>query len=279
MFKRLLQDKVVVEEKILKITFGLITDGKNDDRLFQIINSIKSLEIEFFEILVVGNSAINLEGVRVISFAESPIGAWITKKKNLITALASYDIIVYSHDYFIFDKSWFKEFSKIDDFDVAMCAIKSPDDVRYRDWTLWPHNGNLMDLLVLGHRCLIPYSIDYLKEFMYISGSFWIADRKFMLMNPLDENLFAGQGEDVEWSIRIRNHARYLVSHKAIVYSLKENPRVMSDAGMMLKGILWLGKNRYVKELLKIKISPKFIVLCNFVYKRLYRIVRFRCFK
>ena len=224
--------------------------------------------------MIVGNSAIHLEGVRVISFTESPSGAWITKKKNLITSLARYDTIVYSHDYFIFDKSWFIEFSKIDNFDVAMCAIKSPDDARYRDWTLWPHNGNLMDLLVLGHRCLIPYSTNHLKEFMYISGGFWIADRQFMLRNPLNENLFAGQSEDVEWSIRIREHARYLISHKAIVYSLKDNPRVMRDAGAILNGIFWMAQNKHFKAMLKIEISPKFRDLCNLIYNRLSRIFR-----
>jgi len=269
-----LKDIVMVEENILKITFGLITDGKNDNRLLQIIKSIQSLEIEFFEILVVGNSKINLEGVRIVNFTESPHGAWITKKKNLITLLAQYDTIVYSHDYFVFDKLWFIEFSNMDNFDVAMCAIKSPDGARYRDWTLWPHNGNLMDLLVIGHRCLMPYSITLLNEFMYISGGFWIADKQFMLSNPLDENLFAGQSEDVEWSMRIRKHARYLISHKAVVYSLKDNPRVMRDSGPMLSGILWMGQNKYFKAMLKIKISPKFLAFCNFIFNRVHRIVR-----
>jgi hypothetical protein len=259
----------------LKITFGLITDGKNDARIFQIIESIKALGIEYFEIVVVGNSGIDLPGVKVIEFIESPLGAWITKKKNVLTSVAKYDIIVYSHDYFVFDKDWFKEFSKLDDFDIAMCAIRSPGNVRYRDWSLWPHNGNLMDLLVLGHRCLIPYSIDYLKEFMYVSGGFWVARKQFMLQNPLNESIFAGQSEDVEWSIRIRDTAKYLINDKAIVYSLKENPRVMKNSGIFLKIVFWLAKNKSFKTLLKIRLSPEFLFLCDRLYRRLSRVFRF----
>jgi hypothetical protein len=131
-----------------------------------------------------------------------------------------------------------------------------------------------MDLLVLGHRCVIPYSINHLKEFMYVSGSFWVAHKKFMLKNPLNESIFAGQGEDVEWSMRIRDSAKYLVNHRAIVYSLKENPRVMRDTGALLNVIFWLAKNRYFKALLKTKISPKFLHLCDYLYKRFSRLLR-----
>jgi len=276
LFIKYLHVIICLEGGLLKITFGLITDGKNDSRIFQIVESIKALNIEFFEILIVGSSGINLEKVKVIEFTESPSGAWITRKKNLITSAAKYEIIVYLHDYFIFDKDWFKEFSKTDDFDVAMCVIKSPGNVRYRDWTLWPHNGNLMDLFVLGHRCLIPYSISHLKEFMYVSGGFWIADKQFMLKHPLDESIFAGQSEDVEWSMRMRGSAKFLVNSRAIVYSLKDNPRVMRETGAILNAIFWLAQNKYFKSILKIKISPKVMYSFNLSHQWLSRLLKFQ---
>lgn len=241
----------------MNITFGVITDGKNDERLVRVCASIEALKIESYEVIVVGNSRIRARNAKVVPFVESPHGAWITKKKNLITRLAAYPNIVYLHDYFIFDTKWYEVFSTTRNFDVAMCEIVSPENTRYRDWTLWPHNGTLIDLLLAGKHCLIPYSCDYLKEFMYISGSFWIAKRDFMLKNPLDESLFAGDGEDVEWSLRIRENARIVMVQGATINSLKNNNVVMREIGGLLRLILGMARFKQIKRLYKLEVSAR----------------------
>ena len=78
----------------MNFTFGIITDGKNDSYLNQVIDSIELLKIPEYEIIVVGNSKINRNKTFVIEFDESIKKSWITKKKNLITQNAKYSNIV-----------------------------------------------------------------------------------------------------------------------------------------------------------------------------------------
>ena len=41
---------------------------------------------------------------------------------------------------------------------------------------------------------------------MTASGTYWVAKKEFMLKHKLNENLCWSDGEDCEWSIRIRNN-------------------------------------------------------------------------
>ena len=68
----------------MSITFGLITDGNNEEMLYNSIKSILDARIDNSEIIVVGNSDLDISGVRVIKFDESEKIGWITRKKNLI---------------------------------------------------------------------------------------------------------------------------------------------------------------------------------------------------
>ena len=68
----------------MSITFGFITDGKNDELLMQGIHSAINSGIDDFEVIVIGNSTIQHPGVRIINFNESDKIGWITRKKNLV---------------------------------------------------------------------------------------------------------------------------------------------------------------------------------------------------
>ena len=70
------------------ITFGIITNGKQDTLLKKCIKSIQVQKIEESEIPVVGNTAISFENVQVLPFDEDIVSSWITRKKNLIAEFA-----------------------------------------------------------------------------------------------------------------------------------------------------------------------------------------------
>lgn len=250
----------------MDITFGIITAGNADFRLEKIVDSIECMRIPNYEVLIIGKSNLQRNNTRIIEFEELSNGqAWITRKKNLIVHLASYETLVFMHDYFLFSRNWFEELQQHENFDVGMSAIESPNGERYRDWVIWPHNYNLFDIVVLGHKCLIPYDIHWLTDFMYISGGFWISTKHFMQRNLLNENLHAGEGEDVEWSLRIRSHAKIVMLQSTRVVSLKDNPVVYYSPGKIRKSLMRLAKYKIIKKCLSKRLSHRTLLQIRLV--------------
>ena len=148
---------------------------------------------------------------------------WITKKKNLITQNAKYENIVYMHDYHIPRSDWYEGFLKFGgDWDVCMTKIEDFWGHRFRDWVSWDSPKH-------GKRKLVDYddtSQDFIKH-CYISGSYWVAKKKFMEENPLDEQYLWGQGEDLEWSFRIRDTFNYKMNKFSTVKHIR--PKLTGD--------------------------------------------------
>lgn len=208
----------------MNFTFGIITNGSNVHHLDQVIKSIMRLGIPEFEIIVVGGNRLAYPSVKHIEFNESVKHSWITKKKNLITAAAKYENIVYMHDYIILDSNWYEGYLKVGNaFNICMNPLINGDGSRYRDLTFFPawhtmaayglkvHNSHNADALVADidlHECLIPYEhykeSKELTKLMYISGAYWVSKKSVMVEFPLDEKLSWGQGEDVLWSDQIK---------------------------------------------------------------------------
>jgi hypothetical protein len=242
----------------MKFTFGIITTGSSDDRINLIIDSIEqqNVSIPEYEIIIVGNSSVSRDRTRIISFDDNQKYDWITKKKNLITENAQYDNIVYSHDYIFYDSKWYEEWLKFgDDYKVCMNRILNEDETRYRDWCIWPYNGNFMDDIVAlnaeerqafpqradlmeGLQCLIPYNITHLSKYMYFSGAYWVGKKYIMGEFPLNEELSWSQGEDVEWSMRIREKYNFSINSKSIVRLLKYKGRVFDETDFVINKML-----------------------------------------
>lgn len=207
----------------MKFTFGIITSGTSDSLLNACIDSINNLEIPEYEIIVVGNTELVKPKTKVIPFDESIKKAWITKKKNIITENAQYENVVYSHDYILFENDWYRGYLKNgDDFKVCMNRVLNADRSRFHDWVIWPHNENFMDNIVLPKRhCLIPYDMTHLSKYMYISGSYWVAKKELMEEFPLNEDLGWAEGEDTEWSFRVREKYNFTMNRHSTVRTLK----------------------------------------------------------
>lgn len=207
----------------MDVSFGIITDGNSDDRINAIIDSIEILNIPKYEIVIVGNSKIDREKTTIIEFNDPDGPACISEKKNIITKNAKYENIVYSHDYIVYNRDWYDGYLKYgNDFYVCMNRILNADGTRFRDWVIWPWNGNEMDDIVAGLQCIIPYNITHLSKYMYISGSWWIAKKKVMEEFPLDEKLRHYESEDVEWSKRVREKYDFSINKNSTVTLLKQ---------------------------------------------------------
>jgi len=214
----------------MNFTFGIITDGHSDDRMEMIFDSIESQGIKGYEIIVVGPYEYNRKNVKSIIFDESRKSAWITRKKNLIAKTAQYDNLVFMHDYFILGEKWYQgQLCRGNDFEIRMDKIINTDGSRFRDWCIWPHNGNWMDGVV-GRECLIPYNISHLTKFMYISGGYFIVKKNIMLEFPLDERLSWGEGEDVIWSKQVREKYKFSMNpHSEVIITKAGKDRVFEE--------------------------------------------------
>jgi len=217
----------------MKFTFGIITAGTSDESLNLVIDSIERQNIPEYQILIVGNSQVSRKNTFIIPFDESIKPGWITRKKNIVTINARYENVVYTHDYVVFEDDWYEGFLKFgDDFKICMNKFVNPDYSRFRDWVIWPHNDNFMDSIVLPNReCLIPYDITYLSKYQYISGTYWVAKKQVMEDHPLDDNLLHCQGEDVEWSKRVRYKYDFSMNPYSTVKSLKFKDPAFNVAG------------------------------------------------
>lgn len=224
----------------MKFTFGIITGGGQEGNISMIIDSIERQNIPEYEIIVVGACNLIRDKLIVIPFDETIKDKWITKKKNIITSLAKYENVVYSHDYVIYEPGWYAGHLKSgDNFQVRMDKIINPDGTRFRDWLLCMMNNNHVDDIVgPGRNCLIPYDMDHLSKYMYISGTYWVAKKTFMLEFPLNENLSWGDGEDGEWSFRVRQHIEFKMNQNSVVKLLKHKPPMYSETHNVLNDIL-----------------------------------------
>lgn len=206
----------------MEFTFGIITSNVSSNFLLKIIDQIKSeVPKDKREIIVVGGNNPDIEEVIHIDFDETEKPMWITRKKNLITQHSTKENIVYLHDYISLTPGWYAgQLKRGNDFYIRMDKIRNFDGSRFRDWTLWAHNQVEIDSIV-GRELLLPYNVSNLSRYMYISGSYWIAKRTIMLEHPLNEDLLWGQGEDVQWSMKIRMYYEFQMNEYSMVQILK----------------------------------------------------------
>lgn len=219
----------------MNFTFGIVTSGL-DDRIQIVIDSIERLNIPEYEVIIVGNSNVQRDRTTIIPFNESERPAWITKKKNLITQHAKYENVVYAHDYIYYNEDWYSGWLEYgEDYKVCMNRILNADGTRYRDWSIWPHNGNYVDGLCSRQRgCLLPYDMTHLSKYLYFSGAYWVGKKDVMTEFPLDESLLWGQGEDVEWSIRIRQKYDFSMNKHSSVQLMMQKDRVFNESDELM---------------------------------------------
>ena len=225
----------------MNFTFGIVTGGAqnpresigNDEivkRIFKIIESIEKEKISEFEVIIVGgsNDYARYDFVKHIDFEEPASNGrpGITKKKNIITSLSKYENIVYMHDYFSLGDNWYESILNFEKpWDLMMNKIIDINGNRFHDWVLYWDNHSI--LMQNTTQTFLPYHVDNLSKYQYISGGYWIAKKYVMEEFPLDESIGWGDGEDVRWSKKVLNKYSYKMNEKALVKLLK--PRFANE--------------------------------------------------
>lgn len=202
-------------------TFGIVTHSETQIYLDAVIDSIHALNIPDVDIVVVGGIAPD-KGEYHIPFDETEKSNWITRKKNLIAENAKYENMVVTHDYVGFTQDWYTNFVKFgEDWDVCMNRILNTDNRRFRDWVSF----DAVDIFATWIQpSFIPYADHSRTKRMYASGTYFCVKRSFLCQHPLDEGRSWGQGEDCEWSCRVREFWNYRCNPRSIVQFLKPKP-------------------------------------------------------
>lgn len=232
-------------------SFCIATAPENEQILVDCINKIK---LEFngitnYEIIVVGDTnisdldqeitlircqeeyfAFNFKKRAVKKFLKTKSlksffyksGA-ICHKKNIAARVAKYDNLCIMHDYVGVEPGWLKGYNTFGyDWEVVMNIILNQDTSRHRDWMALDH-PEMISTSKKTAPCLIPY--EAYTKYMYISGAYFCVKRNFFLKNPLNEKLFWGEGEDVEWSMRVREQTVFKMNqHSTVKYLKLKNP-------------------------------------------------------
>jgi hypothetical protein len=205
---------------MMNFSFGIITDGNNDEYIKTIIRSIEQNNIPNYEIIIVGNSKINnTNKIKVIEFCETEVPMWITRKKNIIIENAKYESICFLHDYVKLNDDWYKGFLQFgNDYDWCITKIFDNKGTRFRDYTLFPYKVDYLNIdyspgedinPYFENNCLLPYDFintKKLNKYMYISGTYFIMKRHIAIANKLDESLVHSRGEDAELSKRLHSN-------------------------------------------------------------------------
>ncbi len=239
-------------DKNIGWSFCIVTAPGNEEILKQCIEKIHNefKAIDNYEIVIVGNPDLKneiLNKTTLVPFKEEFFAPNLTKhsivrflrtkniknffyktgaichKKNLAAKKARYDKLCMMHDYVGLEVGWREGFEKFgDEWEIAMNIILNKDDSRHRDWMAWDHPDVAKGQKGGVGACLIPY--DKYTKYMYISGTYFCVKRDFFLENPLDEKLFWGEGEDVEWSMRVRQKTQFKMNINSVVKYLKLKP-------------------------------------------------------
>lgn len=210
------------------ITFGIVTDGKNLEQLYNLVESIRlqNIPLEQYEIVIIGGRDLIQDpwkDIRYIPFDEDQRPGHITRKKNIVVNTSNFSYICLLHDYFLLDKDWYpglQRFNKENGFwQISTNRIVTLEGGRHSDWTV---NPNLMDQFLsrnkeaLGIICEayprsnpkyvvgLPYEEKGFNKIQYISGGYMFTEDFVLKEYPLDETLAWGQEEDVSWSQMVK---------------------------------------------------------------------------
>lgn len=196
-------------------SFGIITNGKRNEKLYRLIDTIASQDLapDRYEVLVAGCVA-ELDhdiGLRTFPMEDAAEEGRLGAMRNVLGKSARFNKFVCLDDDFLLHPGWTQAVEAIgDDFDVATGIILNPDLSRYCDWV------NIIE----NYTFLRSYS-ERFDKCQYVTGGYGIYKDYILSEHSWNDKLGFYQGEDVSFSRKLFNAG----------YKLKFIPRaiVMHD--------------------------------------------------
>lgn len=194
-------DTSIKNDDITKWTFGIITNGKRNDWIELIIESIRKQKIPNYEIMICGTYYERTEkDIKYIHFDKRDDKGWITKKKNLIVKKAKFENICMLHDRIVLASDWYKGTKKWGNCFENLGCRQIFDDQRVNDWVTSHYFIDNKD----GEKFSFESYVDYKDWYpsIWFLGQMNIFKKSIIIKNNLwwDENLYYGEREDYHFS-------------------------------------------------------------------------------
>ena len=211
-------------------SFGIITNGKRNEKLANLIESIRNqnLSDERYEILIAGcvDEIRGYDGIRKFAMDQAASEGRLGAMRNVLARAAAFNKFVSLDDDFLLHPKWAEAVEEIGgDFDIATGIIVNPDLSRYCDWV------NIIE----NYTFLRAYH-EAFDKCQYVTGGYGIYKDFIFLEHAWNDDLGFYQGEDVSFSKRLFD-AGYQLKFvpKAVVMHDDENYRQKGYGVIRLK--------------------------------------------
>jgi len=191
-------------DTIQRWTFGIVSDGRHNDWVRELIGSVSDQRIPEFEILICGPSPyaeVDISKpnyVKIIDdvLLDDDIRAPISHKKNAIIKNAGYNNLCILHDRYLLPTDWYKKFQEYGNYYDAICLKTiSKKGKRFGvDWMKFYHP--LSDRFKINR----PMLYNEWHEEAIIPGGVMVLKKSLIDGFMLDERLHWGEMEDLHLS-------------------------------------------------------------------------------
>ena len=252
------------EDTIDSWTFGIVSDGRKNERILQIIDKIQSFGIQHYEILICGPSPSRKLPINVKVLDDNGFYSDkripLCKKKNSIILHAQYGNLCIIHDRIMFSDQWYKQIKKEGNYFDAFTPAILDEETKSKhviDFVSYPNYAFGKYQKVYNNKKWSPN--------LYMDGAIITIKShvaKEILQKPY---LHWGEKEDVDFARRIYQNGYIItVNHNIKVYTLTYSKKGAN-----------LNKNLYLR--LKEKIFAKYFwwkmynkeknILTNYLYE------------
>lgn len=187
-------------DRLRKISFGIITNGRRPAKLLSEVASIFALGVPELEVLVAGDVDPELEaelarrGVRFVPERRAASEGKLGRMRNALVEQARHPIMVIADDDMLFHADFHQALAEHGpDFDALAVRIQNPDGGRFWDYAT---KGGPR-----GHR-LLDYGVA--DQHTYVTGGLIVARREVLAAVRWDDTRGFYEDEDVDMSRRLR---------------------------------------------------------------------------
>jgi len=189
-------------------SFGIVSDGRRNERIMDIIRQIKTFNIKEYEVIICGPApSQNLDNnVRVIDDSSfySDLRIPISKKKNAIISQARYNNLIIMHDRISFSDGWYGKMKDYGNYYDCLCTrilMEGANDSRMNDWSVFNGFHTTLKEKLKVRKIVLDYN--EWTPCVYVSGGFMQIKRDLAQRILLNPNLYWGEKEDVDFSQRL----------------------------------------------------------------------------
>jgi hypothetical protein len=258
------------DDSIGKWSFGIVSDGRKNDRIINIISQIKAFKIPEYEILICGPAPTenSISEVKILDDSDLYFDTRIpiSRKKNRIIEKARYNNLVIMHDRISFSHDWYDKIRDFGNYFDQICLPildETTKSSRVNDWLKVSHDFTDFQNSESGNLKYTEWD-----RHIYVDGGFILIKRHLLKEIMLNPYLNWGEMEDVDLSQRLyldgnsicfyENTFLLTQTHRLIPLKLTRNIFIRLFKPLIRKGLKFI-RNRYINKdfnnFLKKKIS------------------------